>query len=48
MRGKSCDIKTLQRLERYLVSRGYDFDVVNGILRKYKQRAADIPTDIDD
>lgn len=48
MRGKSCDIKTLQRLQRYLVSRGYDFDVVNGILRKYKQRAADIPTDIDD
>lgn len=36
MRGKPCDIKTLQRLQRYLLYRGYDFDCVNKVVRKYK------------
>lgn len=36
MRNKPCDIKTLQKLQRYLLSRGYDFDTVNGITRSYK------------
>lgn len=39
MRGKQPDIKNLQRLQRHLVSRGYDFDVVNGVVRKYRQAA---------
>ncbi len=36
MRGKPCDIKTLQRLQRYLLYRGYDFDCVNKVVHKYK------------
>lgn len=36
MKGKPNNIKTLAKLQRYLVSRGYDFDTVNEIVRKYK------------
>lgn len=36
MRGKIGDVKTLSKLQRYLVSRGYDFDVVNSVVRSYK------------
>ena len=36
MRGKSSDIKTLQKLQRYLLSRGYSYEIVNTILRNYK------------
>ena len=36
MRNKTCDLKTLQKLQRYLLSRGYDYDTVNTILRNYK------------
>lgn len=36
MRNKPCDIKTLAKLQRYLISRGYDFDVANGVIRNYK------------
>ena len=36
MRGKTCDLKNLQRLQRYLLSRGYGFDTVNGIVRTFK------------
>ena len=36
MRGKPSDIKTLQKLQRYLLSRGYDFDTVNAVVRSYK------------
>lgn len=43
MRGKPCDLKTLQRLQRYLCSRGYGFDIVSAVLRSY--RAADEPDD---
>lgn len=35
MRNKTPDLKTLQKLQRYLLSRGYDFDVVNAVIRKY-------------
>ncbi len=35
MHNKPCDVKTLQRLQRYLLARGYDFDTVNTILRSY-------------
>lgn len=40
MRGKDCDIKTIVKLQRYLVSRGYDFDIVNSVVRAYKDRLA--------
>lgn len=36
MRSKPRDLKTLQKLQRYLLSRGYDFDVVNAVTRAYK------------
>lgn len=36
MRNKPRDLKTLSKLQRYLLSRGYDFDVVNAVLRSYK------------
>ncbi len=36
MRGKPRDLKTLQKLQRYLLSRGYGFDVAGNIIRKYK------------
>ena len=36
MRNKPRDLKTLQKLQRYLLSRGYEFDVVNSISRNYK------------
>lgn len=40
MRGKDCDIKTIVKLQRYLVSRGYDFDIVNSVVRAYKNKLA--------
>lgn len=40
MRGKDCDIKTIVKLQRYLVSRGYDFDIVNSVVRAYKDNLA--------
>ncbi len=40
MRGKDCDIKTMVKLQRYLVSRGYDFDIVNSVVRAYKDKLA--------
>ncbi|MCM1290202.1 MAG: RecX family transcriptional regulator [Corallococcus sp.] len=41
MRNKPNDVKTLQKLQRYLLSRGYDFDTVNGVVRLYKSDSAD-------
>jgi len=38
MRGKQPDVKTLARLQRFLVSRGYDFDVVNPIVSRYRNQ----------
>ena len=35
MKNKSRDIKTLQKLQRYLVSRGYGYDTVNTVVRSY-------------
>ena len=40
MRGKDCNIKTIVKLQRYLVSRGYDFDIVNSVVRAYKDKLA--------
>ena len=36
MKNKPTTIKTLQNLQRYLLSRGYGYDVVNTIVRSYK------------
>ncbi len=36
MKNKCVDNKTLQNLQRYLLSRGYDFDTVNFVVRNYK------------
>lgn len=35
MRTKPRDVKTLQKLQRYLLGRGYGFDTVNTVLRSY-------------
>lgn len=45
MKNKAADLKTLQKLQRYLLLRGYDFDTVNGIIRTFK---SDDATDFDD
>ena len=42
MRNKPCDIKTLQKLQRYLLSRGYGYDIVNAVLRNHKLDNSDI------
>lgn len=36
MKNKPTTVKTLQNLQRYLLSRGYGYDVVNTIIRNYK------------
>lgn len=41
MRGKTVDLKTLAKLQRYLLSRGDDFDVVNSILRHFEAKNDD-------
>lgn len=38
MKDKTCDVKTLQRLQRRLLSRGYDYETVNSVLREYRQQ----------
>ncbi len=35
MRNKPCDLKTLQKLQRYLLNRGYGYDTVNTVVRSY-------------
>ena len=35
MKNKPRDLKTMQKLQRYLVGRGYDYDVVNSVTRSY-------------
>ncbi len=36
MRAKTVDLKNLQRLQRYLLGRGYDFDVVSNVVRSFR------------
>ncbi len=36
LKNKSCDLKTMQKLQRYLLYRGYDYDVVNKVVSHYK------------
>ncbi len=37
MKGKPSGVKTLQKLQRYLISRGYGFDTVNQVIHNFKQ-----------
>lgn len=41
MKNKPHDLKTLQKLQRYLVSRGYGFDTVNTVVRSYNLDVVD-------
>ena len=36
MKNRPHDLKTLQKLQRYLLSRGYGYDTVNNVLRNFK------------
>ncbi|MCM1043627.1 MAG: RecX family transcriptional regulator [Corallococcus sp.] len=36
MRGKQRDLKSLSGLQRYLLSRGYGYDVVNSLISEYR------------
>lgn len=48
MRNKPCDLKTAQKLQRYLLSRGYDYDTVNFAIAPYRQNVGEKETDYDD
>ena len=41
LKNKDRDIKTMQKLQRFLLYRGFDFDVVNTVIRKYKSTNMD-------
>lgn len=45
LKNKNRDIKTMQKLQRFLLYRGFDFDIVNSVIRKFKDLSTD---DIDD
>ena len=36
LKNKPRDLKNMQKLQRFLLYRGFDFDVVNSIIRKFK------------
>ena len=36
MKNKTNDFKTLQKLQRFLVYRGFDYDVVSQIIGQYR------------
>lgn len=44
LKNKDRDLKTMQKLQRFLLYRGFDFDVVNSVIRTFK----DNPDDFDD
>ena len=45
LKNKDRDIKTMQKLQRFLLYRGFDFDTVNTIIRNFK---SDSTFDLDD
>ena len=45
LKNKDRDIKTMQKLQRFLLYRGFDFDIVNSVIRNFKDVSTD---DIDD
>lgn len=42
VKNKTVDVKTLQRLQRYLLSRGYNYETVNSVVRQYKDFSDDV------
>lgn len=44
LKNKDRDLKTMQKLQRFLLYRGFDFGVVNSVIRTFK----DNPDDFDD
>lgn len=45
LKNKQRDVKTMQKLQRFLLYRGFDFDVVNTVIRTFK---TDDSNDFDD
>lgn len=41
LKNKPRDLKNMQKLQRFLLYRGFDFDVVNSIIRKFKDVSTD-------
>lgn len=41
LKNKDTDIKTMQKLQRFLLYRGFDFDIVNSVIRKFKDTSID-------
>ncbi len=41
LKNKERDIKTMQKLQRFLLYRGFDFDVVNSVIRTFKDNFDD-------
>ena len=41
MKNKPCDVKTMQKLQRYLLSRGYGYETVSAVVRSYREDCSD-------
>lgn len=41
LKNKDRDLKTMQKLQRFLLYRGFDFDVVNSVIRTFKDNTDD-------
>ena len=41
LKNKPRDLKNMQKLQRFLLYRGFDFDIVNSIIRKFKDVSTD-------
>lgn len=41
MKNKPCDVKTMQKLQRYLLSRGYGYETVLAVVRSYREDCSD-------
>ena len=41
LKNKDRDIKTMQKLQRFLLYRGFDFDIVNSVIRNFKDVSTD-------
>ena len=41
LKNKDRDVKTMQKLQRFLLYRGFDFDVVNSVIRNFKGASAE-------
>ena len=41
LKNKPRDLKIMQKLQRFLLYRGFDFDIVNTVIRKFKDVSTD-------